>query len=117
MLLPVDAELGPAAIVDVDGFPVVLLGQDGWEGIVQALQLGIAAGEGVFAVDGGGVLGGGDLPEVRQVVEERFLHLGIGEVGVAVVVQLDSAVPPIFAATGRIVGSVQVHPLEGGRSL
>ena len=101
MLLPVDTELGPAAIVDVDGLPVVFLGQDGWEGIVQALQLGIAAGEGVFAVDGGGVLGGGDLPEVRQVVEERSLHLGIGEVGVAVVAQND------FPVT-RTVKRVQV---------
>ena len=93
--LPVQAMLGPCAVVNVDA---ALLEHRG-EGIgqVQALQIPIRAGVAVLAanIGPGFCIGCGDFSEgsAQPFLHILFvLHLLVGQVGVAVVFQNDSAI-------------------------
>ena len=87
LALPVDAQLGPGAVVH----KLSVLGQNGGEGIIQALQHRVAAGEGEltfrsYAALAFGYRGeGGELSVGNQIPELLVIHEG----GISAVLQLD----------------------------
>ena len=62
LALPVDAQLGPGAVVHM----LSVLGQDGGEGIIHTLQHGVAAGEGKLTFRSNAALAFGYRLEIFQ---------------------------------------------------
>ena len=114
LLRPVQAQLGPRAVVNVDGRPIQGgLGQNRGEGIVQLQipQVRVRARVAVLAGDrraGFGVLGCYGFGNSQPCAHFLF-HLLIVQIGAAVVVQLNSALIPVLQSP------VQIQAIIRGR--